>query len=188
LVRRSLDLGALLAQVIEALRPAAREKGIALTDDLTAVPRIEADHDRLVQVFTNLIGNALKYTPQGGRVQVNVQRVIGEHSSGRHSRSTPQRGTSDKVARVGSNPEWVVVSVTDSGCGIPAEDLPRIFERFYQVDKARTARQGYGLGLAITREIVEAHGGHIGVESVQGLGSRFTVELPVSKVPALSDC
>jgi two-component system sensor histidine kinase VicK len=72
-----------------------------------------------------------------------------------------------------------VVSVIDNGCGIPAEDVLRVFERFYRVDRARTARRGYGLGLAIAKEIVEAHGGWIGVESVEGVGSRFIVELPL---------
>jgi signal transduction histidine kinase len=73
----------------------------------------------------------------------------------------------------------VEVSVADTGRGIPVQDLPRIFERFYQVDKARAARRGSGLGLAIAKEIVEAHGGHIGVESAEGQGARFTVVLPV---------
>jgi two-component system sensor histidine kinase VicK len=78
----------------------------------------------------------------------------------------------------------VEISIADTGRGIPAEDLPRIFERFYQADKARTSgRPGSGLGLAIAKEIVEAHGGRIGVESVEGLGTRFRVALPVDAPP-----
>jgi signal transduction histidine kinase len=104
-------------------------------------------------VFTNLIDNALKHTLEGGRVQLTA-----EMSSG-----------------------WVSVHVVDTGPGIPLEELSRIFERFYQLDKARSGSgpRGAGLGLAISREIIEAHGGNLQAESVVGQGSRFTVRLPI---------
>ena len=95
------------------------------------------DGDRLAQVLMNLISNALKFTPAGGTVRVVAAKALG----------------------------GVSVSIHDSGIGIPAEELPRVFERFYQVDKARGPQRGTGLGLAIAKEIVEAHGGTITVES-----------------------
>jgi len=124
-------------------------------DLLPSLPQVVGDADRLGQVFGNLIDNALKHTAGGSERGRVVLR--GEQSDGA-----------------------VICSVTDNGTGIPSEDLPRIFERFYQVDKSRVRRQsGAGLGLAIAHEIVHAHGGVIKVESVEGLGTRFTVELPV---------
>ena len=179
LVRQPLDLTALIEHVVQTLSETAREKGVQMAVEVAELPDVLADHDRLVQVFANLVGNAVKYTPGGGRVQVKAQRVtrghLGRERSGhggvRIHLGTPVRGD------VGS--EWAVVSVIDNGRGIPAEDLSRVFERFYRVDRARTARRGYGLGLAIAKEIVEAHGGWIGVESVEGVGSRFIVELPM---------
>ena len=106
-----------------------------------------------VDFFANLLDNSVAHTPAGAKVTVAAGRA-----------------DEDRI---------VEVTVTDAGVGIPSEDLPRIFERFYQVDKARKRRRGAGLGLAITKEIVEAHGGTITAESVEGLGSKFTVRLPV---------
>ena len=106
----------------------------------------------------NLISNALKYTPAGGVVRVAVER-----------------------AGAGA-----VVSIRDSGIGIPREELSRVFERFYQVDKARGPQRGTGLGLAIAREIVEAHGGRIAVDSRgRGKGAEFRVWLPGANAPKL---
>jgi signal transduction histidine kinase len=139
---------------------------------------VVADADRLTQVFTNLLDNALKYTPKDGRVQINARQVTAP--PGRNPGLTLRRSSADTPTPGDPHAGWIVVSVSDTGCGIPAEDLPRVFERFYQVDKARAARQGYGLGLAIAKEIVEAHGGRIGVESLEGMGTRFTVMLPVA--------
>jgi signal transduction histidine kinase len=117
------------------------------------MPPIAGDGDRLAQVLNNLIGNAIKYTPIGGHVYLNT--------------------------RVNLAVNGVEVVVRDTGVGIPAHDLPRVFERFYQVDKVRGPERGTGLGLAITREIVEAHGGRVSVTSDgEGKGSAFTVWLP----------
>jgi len=120
---------------------------------VAGLPMILGDGDRLAQVFTNLIDNALKHTPGGGRVKL--------------------RSESQAAA--------VLVHVEDSGPGIPAEELPRIFERFYQVDKARRGGEGRGsgLGLAISHQIVGAHGGRLTALSAPGQGSRFTVQLPL---------
>jgi signal transduction histidine kinase len=114
-----------------------------------------ADVDRLKQAFGNLIDNALKHTPSGGLVTVDL----------------------------GETPDGIEVLVTDTGCGIPPEDLPRVMERFYQIDKARTAQgtpsgsRSLGLGLAIAREIVHAHRGHISIESQVGYGTTVKVVL-----------
>ena len=122
---------------------------IELPDDL---PEIVADHDRLVQVFLNLIDNAIRYTPRGGFVR--VQAYQSEH--------------------------WISAVVEDSGSGIPAEHVPHLFERFYRVDRARTLKSGgTGLGLAIVEQIVAAHGGTIGVTSEVGKGTRFEIRLPL---------
>jgi signal transduction histidine kinase len=122
--------------------------------------RVTGDGDRLAQVFIVLLDNALKHTPSGGKVALTAAPF--------------------EASRV-------EVSVSDTGPGIPAGDLPRIFERFYQVDKSRArGRGGAGLGLSIAREIVAAHGGEITAESIVGVGSKFTVRLPIAR-PAASE-
>jgi two-component system OmpR family sensor kinase len=113
------------------------------------------DADRLAQVVTNLLDNGVAHTPQGGKVTLTLRRPT------------------ESIAEI---------AVTDSGEGIPAKDISRVFERFYQVDKSRPRKRGAGLGLAIVKEIVEAHNGTIAAESVIGLGSRFTVRLPAEPV------
>ena len=170
-----VDLAALVGGVAQTMAPVAADKRVNLATDL---PPVMADGDRLIQVFTNLIGNALKFTPEGGRVQVEAQLA---------ATCKPPRGTylnsaddhSGNGSLAGNGDDWIRISVSDTGCGIPAEDLPRVFERFYQVDKSRASGRGSGLGLAIAKEIVVAHGGRIGVESVEGVGTRFTVEIPL---------
>jgi two-component system sensor histidine kinase ResE len=148
----SVDLTALLADVVDRMQPPAQEKGVRLSAQVGALPALVADGDRLAQVFTNLIDNAIKHTPAGGEVRVAAE----------------------------AQAEFISVSVEDSGTGIPVADLERIFERFYQVDRSRRSgpERGAGLGLAISREIVVAHGGAISAESRPGLGSRFTLRLP----------
>lgn len=156
LAREPVDLGELMHVCLEKFAPQAKEKGVKLEMELPPLPRIIGDGDLLAQVFTNLIDNALKNTPSGGRVLISAESL--------------------------SSDGFVRVHVSDTGTGIPPEDLPRIFERFYQVDKSRAGTrrgEGAGLGLAIAKEIVQAHGGQIKAESVLGLGTRFTVSLPL---------
>jgi len=154
-----LDLARLLRKTWRRFGERARSKGIELTAEIPSLPPIQGDARRLEQVFSNLLDNALKYTPSGGKVRLEAR---------------PTQAPSGSPA--------VEISVTDTGPGIPPEDLPRVFERFYQVDKSRSRKgRGVGLGLAIAKEIVEAHRGHIRAESVVGLGSRFVVTLPVSE-------
>jgi signal transduction histidine kinase len=105
-------------------------------------------------LFINLVDNAIKYTPNGGEVKLSLERDV----------------------------TWVRVAIADSGVGIPAQDLPKIFDRFYRVDKARSRdKGGTGLGLAICKWIAEAHGGRVEVTSQVGKGSTFTVWLPVAQ-------
>lgn len=130
-------------------------KGVSLTLDLPPdLPPVRADTDRLLQVLTNLLNNALQYTPSGGRVTL---------SAGKRGRE-------------------LLVRVTDTGIGIPAEHLPHIFDRFYRVDKSRSRQSGggSGIGLTICKHLVEAHGGRIWAESSgEGQGSTFTFTLPL---------
>ena len=147
----AIDIGQLAEAVAQRLSIVASEKGVQLHTETSSMPEIAGDGDRLEQVLTNLISNAINYTPGGGTVTVRTQ-----------------------IANSG-----VEVSVQDTGVGIAPADLPRIFERFYQVDKARGPRRGTGLGLAIVQEIVQAHGGRITAGSAgEGQGSTFTVWLP----------
>jgi two-component system OmpR family sensor kinase len=174
MARQSLDLGEVLQGCAKALELLAETAGVNRVVEIPDLPPIIGDRDRLAQVFTNLLDNALKHTPAGGKVQIAARSISGSSVV----RRWPDFGKQSPGL------EWVEVSVTDSGSGIPPEDLSRIFERFYQVDKSRAHRKGSaGLGLAIAKEIVEAHGGVIKAESVVGLGTRFTVTLPVAARP-----
>jgi len=151
-VRQPLDLSALTTGVVDNMRPLAEAKGVALTARAAAPVTVHGDAARLRQVLYNLVDNAVKYTPDTGRVEVAVE----------------MRGSS------------AVLSVADTGEGIAPEHVPHIFERFYRVDKARTRTQGgTGLGLSIARSIVTAHGGSIDVVSAPGQGAVFTVVLPL---------
>jgi two-component system phosphate regulon sensor histidine kinase PhoR len=137
--------------VIRLLEAQAADKGIRLASLIPEGITVSADLMKLEQVLVNLLDNALKYTPSGGTVTV----------------SATEEGTMVRVA------------VADSGIGIPPRDIPRIFERFYRVDEARTRDQGgTGLGLAIVKHIVQLHGGSVTVESTPGKGSTFSFTLP----------
>ena len=134
------------------------------------------DEQRLRQLLLNLVDNAVKYTPQAGRVTLSLRRV--ERSPAIRSRRAPSRFPSPIADRPPI--EWAEIAVEDTGVGIPAEALPRIFERFYRVDGARSREAGgTGLGLCIAKTIAEAHGGRIEVQSTPGVGSTFTVVLPL---------
>jgi signal transduction histidine kinase len=132
------------------LQPLAEERKVTLCSRADSVT-IDADHDRLFQVLTNLLSNAIRYNKPEGRVDVEV--------------------TTDD--------QWAIIRVTDTGVGIPADELPHIFDRFYRVDKARSnAEGGSGLGLAICQTIVDAHGGSIAATSELNVGTTIEVRLP----------
>jgi two-component system phosphate regulon sensor histidine kinase PhoR len=162
------DVDRVLASVIDRMRPLAAKRRVRL--DYAAgepLPPILADSDQLHQLFVNLIDNAIKYG--GGRpVRVEVEA----------------RAAAPADAGGVSGRPCVVVAVVDSGDGIAPEHIPRLTERFYRVDKARSRGQGgTGLGLAIVKHIVRRHGGHLAIASQLGKGSRFTVYLPAAEAP-----
>jgi two-component system phosphate regulon sensor histidine kinase PhoR len=150
---RPLDASGTLGKACMLLEENARKKGISLVCAIPdGLPMVMADQGRLEQVLVNLLDNAVKYTPEGGTITL--------------------------AARPDSEGDMLKISVTDTGIGIPLKDMPRIFERFYRVDEARSREQGgTGLGLAIVKHIVQLHGGDIAVTSEQGKGSVFTVTL-----------
>ena len=162
--REPLDVGSVVDRTLATLKPLADKKQHKLEAHVsTDLPLINGDQDRLVQVLTNLVDNAIKYTPDRGAITIAARRVPGP----RGMAETP--------------PSVVELSVADTGIGIPERDRPRVFERFYRVDKARSREMGgTGLGLAIVKHIVEGHGGQVWVEGNAPTGSRFVVRLPVS--------
>lgn len=152
-----VNLGDILAQVLERFEKLAERKGLTVKKQVTDDLVILTDPDALTQILSNLIDNAIKYTMQG-EISVSVEQV--EAVDG----------------------DWVAIHIRDTGIGIPPEHLPRIFERFYRVDKARSRQQGgFGLGLSIAKKLTELIGGEITVQSEVGKGSTFTVWLPLSK-------
>jgi len=155
---RPLDISSFVHTVAKRLASKAESKRISLDLELAPdLPPVHADEDRAIQILTNLMGNALQYTPEGGIVTVSAKRV---------------------------NNNEIRVSVRDTGIGIPPEHLSHIFDRFYRVDKSRSRQMGggSGIGLTIARALVEAHGGKLWVESAdKGKGSTFHFTLPVAK-------
>jgi len=135
---------------VESVRPLADERGVKILCDLPPL-QIVGDSERLAQVITNLLTNAIQYNQPNGEVRVQV----------------------------GSQGGLAVLTVSNTGQGIGSEDLPRVFERFYRADKSRSTG-GNGLGLAISKAIVEAHGGTIEVASKENAGTTLTVHLPTS--------
>lgn len=158
----------LVNKPVKRLRPQASRQGVTLSLAIpTDLPEVRADAKRIHQVVTNLVHNAIKFTPAEGAITVFAR--LGTDVRGDRS------GEGDEVPDPASE---MVISVTDTGAGIRAEDLPRIFERFYKADRSR-AEEGTGLGLAIAKHIVLGHGGRIWVESLEGIGSTFHFALPV---------
>ncbi|NLI00124.1 MAG: hypothetical protein GX446_11620, partial [Chthonomonadales bacterium] len=151
--RAEFSLTQLAELTIRRLEPQAQQSGITLTIQAPDDIRVWANRDQMEQVILNLVDNAVKYTPSGGTVTVSVTT---ENSN-------------------------AVLTVTDTGIGILQEHLPRIFERFYRVDKARSRQSGgTGLGLSIVKNIVEAHGGRVEAQSEYNRGSVFRIEIPIS--------
>ncbi len=156
ITRQSVDIQALIERTMAAFTVEATEKSIRLQQQISMpLPPVQADAQRIEQVLRNLIGNALRHTPEGGTITV--------------------RCSIEKA-----KPARMRIQVNDTGPGIPSDDLPHVFERFWRGDKSRSrAGGGAGLGLAIAKQIVIAHGGEIGAESETGQGARFWFTLPV---------
>lgn len=156
-------------RALERMRPQADRKGLQIAAELGDDPPVLMDSDRIGQVLLNLLHNAVKFTPDGGQIAVRCDV--------RHMEGTLHLGQLQQPHPAG---QWMCVSISDTGIGIPAQDLPRIFERFYKVDRSRNRNAGgTGLGLAITKHLVEGHGGRIWADSVEGKGSTFSFTLPV---------
>ena len=151
--KEPIDVPELLQAAFDSISPLGKAKKQVLERKCPeGIPLLSGDSQKIHQMLVNLLQNAVNYTPQGGRITLEGRRTEG----------------------------GVQFEVTDTGIGIPAEDLPRIFERFYRVDKGRSRELGgTGLGLSIVKHIAEAHGGRVSVESQLGKGSRFTVSLPL---------
>jgi len=151
LKKKSFDLRKQIDEITTSFKTQLKKKDIELKNELSSGFMITADKDKIEQVFTNLIDNAIKFNKEKGLIKICGQEVNGR----------------------------VKITVEDSGIGIPGKDVPRIFERFYRVNKARSRELGgTGLGLSIVKHIVELHNGTVGVESVEGLGSKFWLILP----------
>ncbi|MDD2850560.1 MAG: ATP-binding protein [Desulfuromonadaceae bacterium] len=150
-----LDISGTIAKACMLLQERAAQKSITIQNNAVgdSLPRVMADQGRLEQIVVNLLENAIKYTPDGGSIHLSTE----------------------------SDGEFVKVSIVDTGIGIPFKDLPRIFERFYRVDEARTREQGgTGLGLAIVKHIVQLHGGTVSVSSETGKGSVFSFTVKIA--------
>jgi signal transduction histidine kinase len=159
IVREPVDLGSVVQEVYETAAILGESAGVAVNLPFTTEATVLGDRTRLRQLFLNLVTNAIKYTQPGGRIDIGL---------GRH-------------------PEHVAFAVRDTGIGISAADLPHVFDRFWRADRARSRavarafddRGGFGLGLAISQWIAHAHGGTLTVSSRLGMGSLFTVTLPL---------
>jgi signal transduction histidine kinase len=150
-----------VAVVERVIRGVASETGVAIESRIAPdVPKVNLDEGKVKQILLNLLSNAVKFSEQGSRVRLEVERL------------------DDHASPIGR--EAIVIRVADEGIGIPAVEIPRIFEQFYQVDHHRArAKKGTGLGLSLAKGLVALHGGRIDVESTEGKGSTFTVVLPV---------
>lgn len=159
LEQKPVSLGDVISQVREGLEIQAREKDVTLKSEVDEnLPQVQADEQRITQVLFNLMSNALRHTPAGGTVAVSAEL----------------------------RDDRVLISVRDTGTGIPPEDLPHVFERFYRADRSRArSTGGSGLGLTIAKQIVEAHGGQIWAQSWLGAGSTFAFSLPLSASDSL---
>jgi two-component system phosphate regulon sensor histidine kinase PhoR len=154
MAQEPVEMASVLADAVERLRSQVEKHGLALTVDIAAdLPPIIGDAERLARAVVNLLHNAVKFTPAGGSIGVSAAFVGGA----------------------------VAVRVSDTGVGIAPEDLPRIFERFYKADRSRGGG-GTGLGLAVVKHTVEAHGGTVSVESEQGRGSTFSFSIPATSL------
>lgn len=169
IIRSRLNLSDLLQGCVRQVQPQLENAGIKVEFDAADLPAVLADEHRLEQVFVNLLDNAVKYSPANAEIHVRAYPVTEAQNGAADSR--PDRGAS----------RWVAVDVHNTGSYIPADQTSRIFERFYQVDRSRTGNAGSsGLGLAIVREIVQAHHGKIEVASHPDQGTTFTVMLPAA--------
>ena len=197
-------LAPVVARALERIRPQAERKTLHISAQVSdCLPPALMDGGRIGQVLLNLLHNAVKFTPVGGNISIRafvITTGVESQRIGYVERRTPgvsppaddrRRSAAPPLARQGrptvdmpqplASGDWMLVTVADSGIGVPPEDLPRIFERFYKVDRARTRNaSGTGLGLAIAKHLIEGHGGSIWATSIEGAGSTFFFALPLA--------
>jgi signal transduction histidine kinase len=146
------DIGQIIEETVALMEPRAKEQGITLTHSYHNLKLVQADPKNIEEIFNTLVSNAINYSPDGGRVTITARSL----------------------------PEYMEVKVEDTGVGIPPEELPKIFDKFYRVKHPKTRQViGTGLGLAIVRGVIEAHHGTIDVESIPDKGTTFRILLPV---------
>ncbi|MBF0512036.1 MAG: HAMP domain-containing protein, partial [Candidatus Omnitrophica bacterium] len=150
-----LDMNLLIKDTVDTIQVLALQKGITLQYNGASVVEINADKNQMKRMMLNILDNAIKYTPSGGKVTVNLR----------------------------SEQDSIVIEIIDTGIGIPENDLPRIFDRFYRVDKSRSS-VGFGLGLSIARSIAMAHGGRISAIPNKPQGTMFSITLPLLRHPS----
>ena len=175
--RKELQIPELVQEVFDVLQEKAQRGQVTLSQHLPpALPSVKGDRDRLHQVLLNLIDNAVKYTPAQGRVTVSAAL----HGSVGSFDSTDPIDPTDSIDSTNGARDWLEIAIADTGCGIPEADIPRLTQRFYRVDKARSRELGgTGLGLAIVKHIVMAHNGTLRIESKVNHGTTVRVALPL---------
>jgi len=172
ILQEPVDIGTLVRQISSALQPLADKKAIQLSIDVNeGLPELLGDNGKIQSAITNLVGNAIKFTPEGGRVCIRVWHGL------------PARENTAKMA-VPQKADELVIKVSDTGIGIPKDALPKIFDRFYRIPHSGKQIPGTGLGLAIVKKIVALHDGRIEVESELNRGTTFTIFLPLISKPA----
>jgi two-component system phosphate regulon sensor histidine kinase PhoR len=196
------SLAPVVARALERIRPQAERKTLHISAQVAdCLPPVLIDAGRVGQVLLNLLHNAVKFTPAGGDIAIRAfvitigseaqrvgyveRRLASDQSNIERRRASPPLANQSRPRVDIPQPllpgDWMLVTVVDSGIGIPSEDLPRIFERFYKVDRARTRNaSGTGLGLAIGKHLIEGHGGSIWATSTEGAGSTFFFALPIA--------
>ena len=179
LARQPLPLDQAAEASLALARPQAEKAGVALGSEIPPdLTPVLADPVRLRQILFNLLSNGIKFTPEGGRITVTARQVPGARCQGSGTDSEPP--TPDPRSLTPATGEWLEVAVADTGIGIKAEDIPKLFKEFGQLEAGKAAeKRGTGLGLALTKKLVELHGGQIWVESEgEGRGSTFAFTLP----------
>jgi two-component system phosphate regulon sensor histidine kinase PhoR len=164
----STPVNALIDWVDAELGPAAEARGVKLTRNIESDLQLHANALLIEQAIGNLVSNAIRYSPQGSSIEISAR-----------TSDASQKSSSNTIGEIGIG--MAVIIVTDQGPGIPEKHLPRLFERFYRVDSARSREDGgTGLGLAIVKNIAMVHGGSVRAESVIGQGSRFSLMIPLA--------
>ena len=164
----STPVNGLIDWVDAELGPAAEARGVKLTRNIETDLQLHANALLIEQAIGNLVSNAIRYSPRGSSIEISAR-----------TSDASQKSSSNTIGEIGIG--MAVITVTDQGPGIPEKHLPRLFERFYRVDSARSREDGgTGLGLAIVKNIAMVHGGSVRAESVIGQGSRFSLMIPLA--------